>query len=185
MCGLTLIMKEVKCYMKMKLNKLQQDATNVLKILKETKGIIYTFGNGGSSSIANHMACDWMLGTEGEFVVFSLASNNSLLSAIANDKGYKSTCTAQICNFIEKVDVLVLISSSGFSPNIIAAATNARIYGAYVIGFTGAAGDKKATHLSNICNLSVHIESNDYGEIEDYHSNVMHEVLRQWKKDRH
>lgn len=138
---------------------------------------LYTFGNGGSASIAEHMACDWMKGTNGRFVVFSLSSNGPLLSAIGNDFGYENTCSAQLEWVAQRFDVVVLISSSGTSHNIVKAAKKAKEIGCKLIGFTGFTGGP----LRELCDVSVHCDNYDYGVVEDYHSQVMHEVARQLK----
>lgn len=159
--------------------KIKEDAKNVLNFIKKYKNI-YTFGNGGSASIANHMACDWMKSTKGRWTVTSLSSNGTLLSAIANDLGYQHTCAMQIDWHIKdtKKDVLVLISSSGTSENVSKAAMAASCIGIPLVCFTGFTGGC----LKRLANISVHIDSNDYGIVEDYHSQVMHEVVRQLKE---
>lgn len=159
--------------------KIKEDADRVVNALCTARcGQIYTFGNGGSSSIADHMACDWMKGTDGNFLVHSLSSNPALLSALANDFGYESTASKQLEWLVSRFDVVVLISSSGNSPNVVKAAKTARDIGCVVVGFSGFDGGE----LRKLSHVSVHIESTDYGICEDYHSQVMHEVARQLKE---
>lgn len=146
----------------------------VRKIRSEPSPTFYIFGNGGSASIANHAACDWMKGTDGHWVVTSLSCNGSLLSAIGNDIGYEYTCVAQL-RWLPAPEFLVLISSSGNSPNIIKAARWAQQAMVPIIGFSGFGGGK----LKELVDCNISIDSTDYGVCEDYHSNVMHEVLRQ------
>jgi phosphoheptose isomerase len=160
---------------------IKQNAKGVALLLQSTKGTIYTFGNGGSSSIADHMACDWMKSAEANLRVISLSCNNSLLSAISNDFGYERTCAAQLLWLANNQDTLVLISSSGKSPNIIEGLKVAREIGMYVIGFSGFSGTNQ---LNDDCDYGVHIESEDYGVIENYHTVIMHEVVRQLRKTR-
>lgn len=153
-----------------------KDAKKVVKGLRHlvASGKVYTFGNGGSAAIADHMACDWMKFADSEIPVISLSSNGPLLSAIANDMGYEQTCRYQIDQLLNSDDILVLISSSGKSSNIVKAAEKAQELGVFVIGFTGMSGGG----LKELADVNVHIDSKDYGEIEDYHSNVMHMVAR-------
>lgn len=153
---------------------LRDDSCEVASALRTSLGRIYTFGNGGSASIAEHMACDWMKGTNGMFQVVSLSSNGPLLSAIANDCGYDQTCAKQLEWQANPEDIVVLISSSGKSENIVKAAEMALFLGCELIGFTGFSGGP----LKELADISVHISSDDYGIVEDYHSTVMHQVLR-------
>lgn len=154
--------------------KIESAALDVIKGLQDA-AIVYTFGNGGSASIANHMACDWTKSTGGVFRVISLAANPSMIMAIANDCGYEETCRAQLDWLMDGEETVVLVSSSGNSPNIVKAAEFVKDCGCTLIGFTGFDGGA----LKQLCDISVHIDSNDYGVIEDYHSQVMHEVVRQ------
>ncbi len=152
----------------------RRDARQALSLLKRGQ-TIYTFGNGGSASIADHMACDLMKSTQGHFSVISLSSNGALLSAIGNDFGYEFTASKQIFWLDRENCAYILISSSGSSKNIIAAAKLIKFYGRPLVGFTGFDGGG----LKELCDVSVHIDSKDYGEVEDYHSQVMHEMVRQ------
>ncbi len=154
---------------------IRKNAKNVIKAIgtHTMEQAIYTFGNGGSASIADHMACDWMKGTGGNWSVVSLSSNGPLLSAIANDMGYEYTCSAQL-NWLPIPRALVLISASGNSPNVIKAAIWAQNQYVPIIGFTGFDGGR----LKMMCDVSVHIECTCYGVAEDFHSQVMHEIVR-------
>jgi phosphoheptose isomerase len=154
----------------------KKDAKRLIDFVNsvEPSGCFYTFGNGGSASIAEHMACDWMKGTDSKWVVVSLSSNGPLLSAIGNDMGYEYTCLAQL-RWLPKAHFVVLISSSGNSPNIVKAAQWVKKSGMKLIGFSGFGGGK----LKELSDCSISIDSTDYGVCEDYHSNVMHEVLSQ------
>lgn len=161
------------------MKKLKKDATKVFNAIKDCKGTIYLAGNGGSASLANHLECDWAKSSRFKLSVRSLVSNPSVLTMIANDYGYEHIInhqlTAQRNRYVE--DILVLISSSGSSPNILRAAIDFDET-SNLIGFTGFKGGE----LKQYCNTHVHIDSVDYGEIEDYHSNVMHEVSRMLKE---
>lgn len=156
-----------------------QIEAQIARRLLKCKGTIYTFGNGGSASISEHMACDWMKGTDGLVRVVSLSSNGPLLSALGNDLGYENTCYSQLQWLLKPGDVVVLISSSGSSLNIVKAAEFAAEEGVLLIGFTGFTGGP----LRLLSDISVHIDSTDYGVVEDYHSNVMHQVLRELRKE--
>lgn len=163
----------------MRTSQLKRDAKKVLHALKCAKRI-YTFGNGGSAAIANHMACDWMKLSDGYFNVTSLTANTSLLTAIGNDLGYNEVLSAQVRWQITPLDLLVLVSSSGNSLNIQHGVAAAIELGAKVLGFTGFDGGFLRYHAD----ISVHIDTVDYGVAEDYHSNVMHEVARLITKEK-
>lgn len=159
----------------MKTDPVKRDARRVVDCLNTYKPLnIFTFGNGGSASIAEHMACDWMKSADTGLRVISLSSNNSLLSAIGNDMGYENTCVAQLEWLAEDCDVVVLISSSGTSPNIVKAVEYCASKGIVCIGFSGFSGGP----LRKDSYLSVHADAFDYGEVENYHHAVMHEVVR-------
>ena len=118
---------------------------------------IFSCGNGGSASIANHMQCDHVKGirttTDLSPHVFSLSSNVELLTAIANDTGYEDIFVYQLQSQSEPGDVLVAVSSSGRSPNIVQAFTWARDHGLRTIAVTGFDGG-----AARVAEISVHVE---------------------------
>ncbi|HUP58239.1 MAG TPA: SIS domain-containing protein [Bdellovibrionota bacterium] len=135
---------------------------------------IFVAGNGGSSAIAEHLICDF---TKGTFVadhkrvrVTSLTSNVPLFTALANDCGYDVVFSKQLEFKARKGDVLMLVSSSGNSPNVIQAAQLARKLGMRTIGFTGFDGGK----LAKLVDASVHVDISNYGVVEDAHHVLMH-----------
>ena len=163
----------------------QLDAVfSLLKSALKRKSHIYTGGNGGSAAIANHLCCDWMQGTrvsgQPALKVHSLSSNIPLLTALANDRGYENSLSEQVETLMEPGDVLVLISSSGESANIVRAAELAKKKGLTVIGLTGFSGGK-LRELSNAC---LHVHAQNYGVIEDAHQAVMHVLAQFLQKER-
>ncbi len=159
------------------------DAEVVVNLIKPyTFDKIWTFGNGGSAAIADHMVTDWMKFANVGLRVISLSSNGPLLSAIGNDLGYQHTADKQMEWLVNPcVDCVVLISSSGTSPNIVLAAEKCIEMDVSWVAFVGNAKGSQGGRLKELAPLSVYCDSEDYGEIEDYHSNVMHEVARQLK----
>src|SRR6478672_8673334 len=139
---------------------------------------IFVVGNGGSAAIAEHLCCDWTKGTacEGHPIISSrsLTANNALYSAIANDYGFESVFDTQIDFFAKKGDVLIAISSSGNSPNIVNAAKRAKEIGIFVAGFTGFKGGT----LREIADASIHVPISNYGIVEDAHQSVMHVIAQ-------
>ena len=135
-------------------------------------------GNGGSAAIAEHMSCDHTKGvcmdTNLDPFVIPLASNVSLMTAIANDIGYHEVFSKQIEWFSDPNAVVLVISSSGNSPNILKALQAAKSRGMYsmaLVGFDGGAA-------KDLANLTVHVKSNNYGIIEDCHQIIMHMVAQ-------
>jgi D-sedoheptulose 7-phosphate isomerase len=140
---------------------------------------IYIAGNGGSAAIADHLCCDWTKGVYSErssltLKTQSLSATTALFTAIANDFSYEDSFSAQIEMLAEKNDVLVLISSSGNSPNIIKAAQTARKMGVKTIAFTGFSGGAVKDHAD----FHLHIGFNNYGMVEDSHQVLMHCVAQ-------
>jgi phosphoheptose isomerase len=135
---------------------------------------IYVAGNGGSAAIAGHFTCDWMKGTaaEGEppARVHSLSENTSLLTALANDMGYEHCFSEQLKQLGEEGDVVVLISSSGNSPNMLLAAKAARRKRMEIISLTGFAGGE----LQSLSDVNLHVPVCNYGMAEDAHQTLMH-----------
>jgi D-sedoheptulose 7-phosphate isomerase len=140
---------------------------------------IYAVGNGGSAAIADHLCCDLVKGThvEGHPVIdtVSMTANVALYSAIANDFGFEKVFSRQVEFLGRSGDLLLAISSSGQSPNIIAGVEAARTAGMKTIGLSGFTGGK----LKDIVDVAIHVDAHNYGIVEDAHQAVMH-VLAQY-----
>lgn len=140
------------------------------------KGKIYIIGNGGSAATASHMANDLSGGLKlrdiRSFDVESLTDNSSVCTAIANDVGYENIFYAQLKNKITSNDMLIAISCSGNSDNIVKAVEYAKQESATVVGLTGFSGGK----LKTLCDISYHINSKngEYGLVEDLHMILDH-----------
>lgn len=135
---------------------------------------IFLMGNGGSASTASHFACDLGKGTivEGKerFRVMSLNDNMALITAFSNDYGYEHVFSEQLKNLVNENDIVIAISASGNSPNIIEGINYAKEKSAKIIGFSGFSGGK-LRECSDIC---IHIDSNNYGQVEDMHMILCH-----------
>lgn len=133
---------------------------------------IFTCGNGASASISEHWACDW---TKGSWVnnkgprVISLSSNVPLISAIANDISYDDIYSLQLERLAEPADTLVVISSSGNSPNVVKALEAAKRIGVYTIALTGFDGGK----AKELADFNLHVDCQEYEATEDCHSFIM------------
>ena len=145
---------------------------------------IFSCGNGGSASIANHMQCDHVKGirtaTDLSPHVLSLSANVELLTAIANDTGYENVFVYQLQSQSEPGDVLLAISSSGRSPNIVRALTWARDHGLQTIAITGFEGGAARTTAE----VSVHVDCANYGIVEDLHQTIMHALAQYIRQSR-
>jgi len=139
---------------------------------------IFACGNGGSAAIANHLACDCMKGVQTGTAlkprVNSLSCNVPLISAIANDIGVEEIFSFQLRTLAEAGDVLVAISSSGNSPNILKALEMARSLGVRTIAFTGFDGGGAA----RLADVWVHAPAANYGVVEDVHQSLMHIIAQ-------
>ena len=142
---------------------------------KNKNNTIYFLGNGGSASTASHFANDLSIGTrswEKPFKVVSLCDNNSIITAIANDYGYEDVFLLQLKTCLKKDDVVVAISASGNSPNLLKAITYANEVGATTVGLTAFDGGK----LKKLCHQGVHVPTDlgEYGPAEDAHMIIDH-----------
>jgi phosphoheptose isomerase len=145
---------------------------------------VFSCGNGGSASIANHMQCDHVKGvrtaTDLTPRVVSLTANIELLSAIANDLGYEDVFAYQLQSQSAPGDVLIAVSSSGRSPNIVRALTWAREYGLRTIALTGFSGGDART----VADVAIHVDCTNYGIIEDLHQTIMHALAQYIRQSR-
>lgn len=140
---------------------------------------IYVCGNGGSAALSQHFAIDLGLGTSKYLNahgcrVFDLTSNAAILTATANDIDFTEVFSRQIELYGQSRDLLIAISSSGNSLNVVKAITKARELGIETIGITGFDGGQ----LKKIVDYHIHVESKigDYGKVEDVHSFILHLV---------
>lgn len=142
----------------------------------ENKSRIYILGNGGSSATASHMVNDLGAGLRRReiinFDVVSLADNSPVVTAISNDIGYENIFYMQMKGLIKPQDVVLAISCSGNSPNIIKAIDYAKEKGCIVIGATGFDGGK----LKELSDIVFHVDapSGEYGLVEDVHMILDH-----------
>jgi histidinol-phosphate phosphatase family protein len=135
---------------------------------------VFACGNGGSASIANHFQCDHVkgvrIGTGLTTRVVSLSTNIEILSAVANDIGYDAVFEYQLESQARPGDALVIISSSGRSPNVVRALQWARDHDMPTVALTGFTGGP----ARELADASVHVDSHNYGVIEDAHQACMH-----------
>ncbi|MBT3552970.1 MAG: SIS domain-containing protein [Rhodospirillaceae bacterium] len=161
-------------------------ATEILRKAYEGGATLFVCGNGGSASISNHLACDHgkLLATDTDLLprVQSLAANVEVITAIANDISYDEVFVHQLKLQAGKGDVVMTVSSSGDSENVVRAASWARDNGLEVISLTGFEGGRTA----KLASVNLHVTADNYGIIEDVHQSLMHlmgQYLRQARMD--
>jgi D-sedoheptulose 7-phosphate isomerase len=139
---------------------------------------LWVAGNGGSAAIADHLRCDWVKGTftpaQPPIHVHSLVSDTALLTACANDFGYDASFSRQIEMQAQPGDILICISASGNSSNILAALRVARSMGLKTIAFTGFSGGEAV----GLADINLHLAVHNYGVVEDCHQILMHNIAQ-------
>jgi D-sedoheptulose 7-phosphate isomerase len=137
---------------------------------------IFVCGNGGSACTANHFVCDMVKGAsygrDKRFRITALSEQIPTLTAYANDVGYEVVFAEQLKNFAREGDVLIALSGSGNSPNVLRAVEYANSIGCLTIGLSGRDGGK----LAPLAQLSVHIQEDHMGRIEDAHMAICHMI---------
>lgn len=145
----------------------------------QREATVYVIGNGGSAANASHFAQDLAKGTcrdmnqERRIRALSLTDNFAFFSALGNDEGYDQVFVQQLRTFCRPGDLLVAISGSGNSPNILRAIEYANDNGVATIGITGFSGGT----LRSIAGATVHVPLNDMCTAESIHSVVCHYVI--------
>jgi D-sedoheptulose 7-phosphate isomerase len=154
-------------------------AVSALKRAVADDKLIFACGNGGSAAIANHLSCDCSKGIAADTGlrprVVSLSSTVELITAIANDIDYGDVFSHQLRNAARPSDVLITISSSGDSENIVRALAWARDNGMTTIAMSGFSGGRSA----RIADINLHVAAENYGIVEDAHQGLMH-ILAQY-----
>ncbi len=144
-----------------------EKAVSWLKEARDSGGMIFVCGNGGSASIASHMVVDMLKGAsygrEHRFKIISLTDCVETVTAYGNDVDYTCIFVEQLRNFAMKDDLLIAISGSGDSRNILSAVEYARSVGCRTIGMTRAGGGA----LKEMADLCLPVPSNHMGRLED------------------
>ncbi len=159
-------------------------AAAILLAAYSSGALVFSCGNGGSAAVANHLQCDHIKGvrngTDLSPRVVSLSSNVELLTAIANDVAFEEVFAYQLQAQARPRDVLIAISSSGCSPNIIQALTFARAHGIHTIALTGFSGGE----VKSIADVAIHVDCTNYGVVEDLHQALMHAIAQYLRQSR-
>lgn len=164
-------------------DKLRQ-AADVLVGNYSAGGMLFSCGNGGSAAIANHLVCDHckLVRTDTDLTprIVSLSTTIEIITAISNDISFDEIFVYQLRTLAKPGDVLITISSSGDSENIVRAALWARENEIPVISMTGFSGGRSA----EIADVNLHVSADNYGVIEDTHQSLMH-ILAQYIRQAH
>jgi len=175
----------IQCYLEdlsQTLNRLPDDRIEqVVQILHEARlnnQQVFIMGNGGSASTASHFVCDLGKNTRVKgmpnFRVMGHTDNMALFSALANDEGYEHVFSQQLASFVCPGDVVIGISASGNSPNVLNAVQLARGMGATTVGLTGFDGGR----LMPMVDLPVHVDSHLVEHVEDIHLMLEHLICK-------
>jgi D-sedoheptulose 7-phosphate isomerase len=149
-------------------------AIEILTGARKDNRHIFTCGNGGSASTASHFVCDMVKGAsfnrQSRFRIMALTDSLATITAYSNDVSYEHVFLEQLKNFAERGDVLIALSGSGNSPNVLRAVEYANSVGCHTIGLTGRDGGK----LGAIAGLEIRVAEPHMGRIEDVHLILTH-----------
>jgi D-sedoheptulose 7-phosphate isomerase len=143
---------------------------------------VFVLGNGGSASTASHMAADLAKNTIGpnmhRFRIMSLNDNTATLTALANDLGYENVFSEQLVSIVRPGDLVVVISGSGNSENVLRAMRLAREQCAEVAALLGFGGGAAA----ELADFPIIVASDNYGIVEDIHLVVNHILVEHFRQ---
>lgn len=152
----------------------------VIALLQEARmqgNQVFIMGNGGSASTATHFVCDLAKNTRRAdlppFRVIGLADNMAIFSAYANDEGYEGVFAQQLANLVIPGDIVIGISASGNSPNVLNGIREAQVRGAVTVAFTGFDGGR----LGPMVDYHLHIQSECIEHVEDIHLALEHMIV--------
>ncbi|MFN3399049.1 MAG: SIS domain-containing protein [Ferrovibrio sp.] len=161
-------------------------AESLLGRALERDAQIFACGNGGSAAISSHLACDHGKGIRADTAlrprVTSLSANVELITAIANDMAFSEIFAYQLESAGRPGDLLITISSSGDSENVVRAVEWARANQVGTIAMTGFDGGRSA----QLADVNLHVPAHNYGIVEDVHQSLMHvlaQFIRQFRMD--
>lgn len=151
-----------------------EQAIEWLREARDDGRSIFVCGNGGSASTASHLACDLVKGASfgrtQRFRVLALTDSLPTITAYSNDVSYEAVFVEQLKNFAQRGDLLIAISGSGNSPNVLRAAEYANSAGCRTLGLTGRDGGE----LGRLVQLNLNVPVQHMGRIEDAHLIICH-----------
>lgn len=149
----------------------QRRAVHLVREARRLKKTVFFVGNGGSAAIASHMAADFLKAGGCRSMCFT---DGALVTCLANDEGYRHVFSIPLAAYAQQGDLLVAISSSGKSENILNAASVAAAMNMDIITLSGFAADNM---LRNFGNVNFWVDSDRYGVVEVAHHAICHSIL--------
>lgn len=165
-------LEAIQALLDSKLGEIERAGILICKILGAGNKVLLC-GNGGSAADAQHIAAELVGRYEQDrrsFPAIALTTDTSALTALSNDYGFEEVFARQVQGLAVAGDVLIAISTSGKSPNVIKAAEKARAMGCKVIGLTGSSGEPLASH----CDITIVVPSERTSRIQEAHITVGH-----------
>jgi len=160
-----------------KLKKQINSAVNLIAGRMLLGGKLVLFGNGGSAADAQHVAAEFVgrfnLERKG-FPAIALTVDTSILTSIANDYGFEQVFSRQVQAFVCEKDIVIAISTSGNSPNVLRGIEEAKRRGAKVIGFTGKTGGK----MAKLSDILMNVNSADTWHVQEAHIVILHTICK-------
>jgi D-sedoheptulose 7-phosphate isomerase len=157
------------------------EVINILHEARMSGRQIFIMGNGGSASTASHFVCDLAKNTRHpglpHFRVIGLTDNMAIFSAYANDEGYDQVFSQQLANLVKPDDIVIGISASGNSTNVLNGIEEAKKNRARTIAFTGFNGGQ----LGPMVDIHIHVNSNIIEHVEDIHLMLEHMIVKTLK----
>lgn len=177
---------KTKEYFKQLVNAVQsaptQSIDNAVKLIHEAivnGRTIFVCGNGGSAQTASHFVTDWAkmrwVNKQKKFKAYCLSDNIGMLSAYSNDLSYIDVFSEPLRNYAESGDLLIVVSGSGNSENVVRALEVSKQIGMYSIGLCGYSGGQ----VKELSDIAVHFPVNDMQIVEDLHLSFGHIVMKQ------
>lgn len=164
------------------------ELSNIVEVLSKAffrRNTVFVAGNGGSAATASHMMADLQKTTLGKehhlphrLKTIALTDNVPLMTAWGNDAHYNTIFAEQLRSLGDPGDILLVITGSGNSPNILAALNAARSMGVTTVGFLGFDGGQARA----LCDHAIVVPSTNYGIVEDAHSIFMHMITAALKE---
>lgn len=154
-------------------------AADAIETVTRAGGTLFVCGNGGSAAVSSHLVCDMVKSVRTDTDlgprVISLNDNVPILTAVANDLSYAEVFVYQLASLARAGDAVLTISSSGDSENVVRALTWGRDNGLTTLAMTGFEGGRTRA----IADISLHVQGDNYGVVEDTHQSLMH-ILAQY-----
>lgn len=159
-----------------------QKLTDLLNEARENGKHVVVLGNGGSASASSHWVCDFgkgiNTGSSKRLKIMAPVDNSAIFSALGNDCGYETTFVEQMKNYLEPDDLVISLSVSGSSPNLVEAHKYAREVGAKTAAIIGDLNGK----LQDLSDFCIVIKSKNYGVVEDLHIILEHAISQEIRR---